>query len=344
MDLLIAAPGLEAHLESELSRNYGIKADRRGNPALFEVELPVSDNALPSLAFARQWIPQARRIEIPSIRAAAETAANQIVASIPANQPWRLQIAPHYGSANAGINRCRLIRESLLEWLQKRRRHLRKQLVESNSPFSPNESVAQLILTSPDEGFLSIAAAPLPAIQYRLISPFPKGEIPIASDKAAPSRAFAKLVEAELRLGQSIASGETCVDLGATPGSWSYVAVQRGAMVHAVDRSPLREDLMNHPRLIFHRGDAFSYAPEAPVDWLLCDVIAAPDRSIGLLTDWLKRGLCRRFIVTIKFKGDGEYAKLEGLKRGLETLAARWSVTHLCANKNEACAYGFRED
>jgi 23S rRNA C2498 (ribose-2'-O)-methylase RlmM len=53
----------------------------------------------------------------------------------------------------------------------------------------------------------------------------------IAADKATPSRAYAKLVEAKLRLGRAIRAGETCVDLGASPGSWTYVAVTRGARV-----------------------------------------------------------------------------------------------------------------
>ena len=185
-----------------------------------------------------------------------------------------------------------------------------------------------------------MAPAPLPFALRRIVSPFPKGEIPIASDKAAPSRAFAKLVEAELRLGRRIAAGETCVDLGASPGSWSYVALNRGARVIAVDRAPLRADLMRHPSLVFRKGDAFSFKPDTPVDWLLCDVIAAPERSIGLLMDWLRERRARRFVVTIKFKGREDYPKLEQLKHALPALCGECFLTRLCANKNEACAFG----
>jgi 23S rRNA (cytidine2498-2'-O)-methyltransferase len=77
----------------------------------------------------------------------------------------------------------------------------------------------------------------MPFVFRSLLSPYPKGEIPVASDKAAPSRAFSKLLEAEQRLGCRIRPGETCVDLGASPGSWSYVALNRGARVIAVDRA-----------------------------------------------------------------------------------------------------------
>ncbi|HEY6168762.1 MAG TPA: SAM-dependent methyltransferase, partial [Verrucomicrobiae bacterium] len=201
-------------------------------------------------------------------------------------------------------------------------------------------SLVQLLLTAPDCGWISVAPAPMPFQFRRVMSPFPKGEIPMASDKAAPSRAFAKLVEAEQRMGIRIDPGETCVDLGASPGSWSYVAIQRGARVIAVDRSPLRDDLMRNPRLTFHPGDAFKFTPDVPPDWLLCDVIAAPERSIELLLDWIRPRRARRFVVTIKFKGHGDYAQLERLKHALPPLCDEFFLTRLCANKNEACAFG----
>ena len=160
------------------------------------------------------------------------------------------------------------------------------------------------------------------------------------SDKEAPSRAFAKLVEAEIRLGCKIARGQSCVDLGASPGSWSYVALQRGARVVAVDRAPLRDGLMKNRHLKFIKGDAFAYHPDTAVDWLLCDVIAAPERSVGLLIDWVRQRRAHRFVVTIKFKGEQDYLVLEQLKHALPPMCEEFYLTHLCANKNEACAFG----
>jgi 23S rRNA (cytidine2498-2'-O)-methyltransferase len=110
--------------------------------------------------------------------------------------------------------------------------------------------------------------------------------------------------------------------------------------VVAVDRSSLRADLMKHFRLRFLRQDAFDYSPPAPVDWLLCDVIAAPQRSMDLLRHWLRDGLCRRFVVTIKFKGHADYAALDQLKETLPAFCDEFVLTRLCANKNEACAAG----
>ncbi len=173
-----------------------------------------------------------------------------------------------------------------------------------------------------------------------MVSVFPAGEVPLAEDKAAPSRAFTKVVESEQRLGQRIESGQTCVDLGASPGSWSYVAIQRGAYVTAIDRSPLRDDLMRSSRLNFQQADAFKFKPDNPVDWLICDIIAAPQRSIDLLLEWLRERQMRRFIVTLKFKGTDEYGLMAQLKTAGSALCTDFRLTRLCANKNEVCAFG----
>jgi 23S rRNA (cytidine2498-2'-O)-methyltransferase len=292
------------------------------------------------LAFARQTLPQAVEVQAASINAWADRIIDSIAGVLPDDQPWRLHLWPQYGEGRAGLHRCELIHASLLERLKKRRRHLLRALIDSDAVFDAQTSLVQCILTSPESGWLSTTAASRAFALRSLVSSFPRGEVPLADDKSAPSRAFTKLVEAEQRLGKRIERGETCVDLGASPGSWSYVAIQRGAHVIAVDRSELREDLMRSPRLRFETADAFKYQPPQTVDWLVCDVIAAPQRSIDLLLEWLRERRMRNFIVTIKFKGHDEYALLETLKRDAPPLCAEFHLTRLCANKNEVCAFG----
>jgi 23S rRNA (cytidine2498-2'-O)-methyltransferase len=292
------------------------------------------------LAFARQTLPAAAEIHAASINAWADRIIDAIADVFPDDQPWRLHLWPQYGEGKAGLHRCELIQASLVERLKKRRRRLLRSLVESDAVFDAQTSLVQCILTSPETGWLSAALAPEVYDRRGLISSFPRGEVPLADDKSAPSRAFTKLVESEQRMGRHIERGQTCVDLGASPGSWSYVAIQRGAHVIAVDRSELREDLMRNPRLHFEIADAFKYKPPQTVDWLVCDVIAAPQRSIDLLLEWLREKRMRHFIVTIKFKGHDEYPLLDLLKREAPPLCAEFHLTRLCANKNEVCAFG----
>jgi 23S rRNA (cytidine2498-2'-O)-methyltransferase len=341
MHLLVSPEDAGPFLQAESQRDFpGIEA------RLLAPDLIAGDWSLAAgfgrapLAFCRQWFPEAQARAAGSIRQWSQTLLAEVESRLPAGQPWRLHVVPHYGGPSAGQHRCRLVRESLREILSRRNRARLRALQDEPLPLTPADSLAQLLLTGPETGFVSVWPAPGPSAGRSLLSPFPKGMVPVAVDKAAPSRAFAKLVEAELRLGRRVAKGETCADLGASPGSWSYVAIGRGARVLAVDRAPLRADLMRHPRLDFHRGDAFSFKPPAPVDWLLCDVIAAPERSAELLLDWLRRRWMKRFVVTIKFKGQEDYAKLDTLKRELPALTEDFFLMRLCANRNEVCAFG----
>ena len=105
--------------------------------------------------------------------------------------------------------------------------------------------------------------------------------------------------------------------------------------------------VMRSRQLEFRSGDAFRFQPPRPVDWLLCDVIAAPERTAALLLEWLRRGWCRYFAVTLKV-GEGQMTGgercgmevLADLKCELPPLARELFLTRLCANKREVCAFG----
>jgi 23S rRNA (cytidine2498-2'-O)-methyltransferase len=360
MILFRSAEADDAGLIAELGRSGRVATVVQAG--LVGVEEEAGLEQLPALAW--QGMPRVERCSAPSINAWARLLLERLLPL--AGGPWRLHLRPHYGvratermgarawhtarhevgrprpevevSTGAGEHRCTFIEKALRELLKQKGRQLLKSWVHSDQPFAPDEVLVQLWLCSPEQGWLSVAPAPMP---HKLgLSAFVGGEFPVAVDKQAPSRAFAKLVEALARLGKTPAPGESCVDLGASPGGWTYVALQHGARVTAVDRSPLREDLMRHPRLTFVKGDAFQYHPPATVDWLICDVIAAPSRSAALLEDWLRRGETRYFVVTLKLRGEDDPGLLEELRRALSVLAVDWKMTHLCANKGEVCVYG----
>ncbi|TDU70922.1 23S rRNA (cytidine2498-2'-O)-methyltransferase [Prosthecobacter fusiformis] len=336
MHAFLPAVDCAPFLAAELERS-GAKAQAdEATGFVFADTLP----ALPYLAFARQSLPESTEVKDASINGWADQIITRIAGVLPDAQPWRLHLWTAYGEGRAGLHRCSLIRAALNERLKKRRRALLRSLEDGTAPFTQETSLVQAVLTGPDAGYISVSSAPQTLALRAILSPFIGGNIPHAEDKAAPSRAFAKVIEAELRLGQQIERGQTCVDLGASPGSWSYVAIQRGARVTAIDRSPLRDDLMRNPRLDFIQADAFKFRPEQPVDWLICDIIAAPQRSIDLLLEWLRERQMRRFIVTLKFKGTDEYALMDQLKELAPPLCQDFRLNRLCANKNEVTAFG----
>lgn len=343
MHRLFTDEGGEEFLIDELRRGWPSAHHKLEREGWVSTDAPLAGDGETSpalLAFARQTFLDGEACEAPSINQWADKLAEQIIAAIPVEQPWRLHLWPAYGEGRAGMNRCGLIRDALTEKLRKKRRALLKTLEDSTEPLGHQTSLVQLALRSPEEGVLSVAVAPLPWRCRAIVSAFPEGAVPVAVDKGAPSRAFAKLVEAEQRLGHVIGKGETCVDLGASPGSWSYVAIHRGARVIAVDRAELRTDLMRDPKLHFHCGDAFKFRTEARVDWLLCDVIATPQRSMDLLLEWLREGRMKSFVVSLKFIGSTEYRLIDQLKKEAAPLCGEFFLTRLSANKNEVCAYG----
>jgi 23S rRNA (cytidine2498-2'-O)-methyltransferase len=367
--LVLAAPDSKHALQRELAQVFPGSIDEV-RPGLFGCEFALhAGTGLPFLVFARQLMLDAREVSAASISSWAGLLVDSVAGVLPDQQTWSLHVVPYKVPAedsrmgarawhsrvragqvplpssaentpSVGLHRCRLVREAALELLQKRRRHLLRYLRQHEGVFVEDEALVQLVLLSPDEGFLSVAKAPLPFQEQQVVSCFPSGEVPLAIDKQAPSRAFAKLVEAELRLGRRIAARDACVDLGASPGSWTYVAARRGARVIAVDRSDLRSDLMQNQNVRFLRGDAFAFTPAAPVDWLLCDVIASAERSAELLLQWLRRGWCRHFVVTLKVDDAGSSAVLTRLKRELPKLTSELRLLRLSANKKEVCAFG----
>jgi 23S rRNA (cytidine2498-2'-O)-methyltransferase len=142
-------------------------------------------------------------------------------------------------------------------------------------------------------------------------SPFAHGEIRFVEDRRGPpSRAYLKLWEALTLLGVRPQPGETCLDLGASPGGWSWALQRTGAKVISVDRAPLAPEIAGLPGIEQRFESAFAVDPLSlgPVDWLFSDVVCYPARLLALIERWLAAGTCRRFLVTIKFQGETDQA------------------------------------
>lgn len=142
-------------------------------------------------------------------------------------------------------------------------------------------------------------------------SPFPHGEARFVEDREGPpSRAYLKLWEALTLIGRCPAPGEFCVDLGSSPGGWSWALARMGARVLSVDKAPLAPAVACLPGVEYRAESAFALDPRAvgPVDWLFCDVVCYPERLLRLVERWLAAGTCRNFVCTIKFQGVTDHA------------------------------------
>lgn len=161
-------------------------------------------------------------------------------------------------------------------------------------------------------------------------SPFVNGECLFVEDRIGPpSRAYLKLWEACTRLGVWPQPGETCIELGASPGGWTWALARLGASVTAIDRAPLDPAVAAMPGVTWRTGDAFSMAPE-PADWLFSDIIAYPDRLTEMLTAWIASGQVARIICSIKFQGETDHAAARAL-----AAIPHARLLHLFHNKHE---------
>jgi len=341
-----APPEWQDALLEELQRVHPTSRHGIRSPGWLESYLtPEEAQQVPALAFVSQSFDQPQPIEGSSINAIARAAFPRLVAALKDHQgPWRLQVScVDYAGGPVSRQRCQRIEGVLWELLKEKQRRLaRTRVAEPHALWQPDEALVQLALETSEHGWLSVLLPDTRIRLRRILSRFPGGDFEIEDDLGPPSSAFKKVVEGQAVLGRHIRKGEKCVDLGGCPGGWTYIALKAGAHVLAVDRSPLRDDLMAHRRLEFVQGDAFRFAPITPVDWLLCDVIAFPQRSIAMLDQWLSQGWCKHFIVTLKFKGKEDYAQVDECKRMLANHPVDFLIRHLNINRNEVTVMGSR--
>lgn len=164
-------------------------------------------------------------------------------------------------------------------------------------------------------------------------SPFVNGEIGFIEDRAGPpSRAYLKLWEAITRLGTIPAAGQTALDLGAAPGGWTWVLARLGVRVTGVDKAPPDPAVAAMPGVAWRMESAFALDPRAepPVDWLVCDVVAYPVRTLRLVTDWIAAGAARRVIATVKFQGETDFAAADAF-----AAIPGGRLMHLAHNRHE---------
>jgi 23S rRNA (cytidine2498-2'-O)-methyltransferase len=121
---------------------------------------------------------------------------------------------------------------------------------------------------------------------------------------------------------------------------------RNGCIVTAVDRSQLDDTLMADPAVTFVRGDAFTFTPEdPPVDWVVSDVIAYPERCVELLERWCGGLWASRLIFTMKFTGDvPDFVAMAEARAVAERLGFRARLKHFFANKNEVTVMAWRPE
>jgi 23S rRNA (cytidine2498-2'-O)-methyltransferase len=182
-------------------------------------------------------------------------------------------------------------------------------------------------------------------------SPWAMGIPRLRFPRGAPSRSGLKLVEAlqtfigERELPQRMRAGRVAIDLGAAPGGWSAALAQRGLRVIAVDNGPIAQAVLATQLVEHRRADAFRFRPDRPVDWMVCDVVAAPARIAALAAQWVERGWCRETIFNLKLPNRDRWQEVlrcqDVIERALSRSAGRHMLRmkHLYHDREEVTAH-----
>lgn len=166
----------------------------------------------------------------------------------------------------------------------------------------------------------------------RCESPMPNGEYHFNEDKEnPPSRAYLKLWEFFTRFGVTPKKSDVVIDLGASPGGWTYVLAQVAGNVIACDRSALDPRVQQLSNVSFHVTDAFKFDIDAypQCSWIFSDVVCYPEKLYDFIEKLLKKYPDRNYVFTIKFQGSDKsnvikkFADLPG------------KLVHLSHNKHE---------
>jgi 23S rRNA (cytidine2498-2'-O)-methyltransferase len=286
----LAAEGFKEALAEELSRLGVTISD-------WHDRLALSPDAPVAAAWALDVWTEPREIEAPTVKAAADALR---------------AMQRNWGAYGAGHHRRMALIQERLPPVKAR--------PLTFPEAAPASHLGAWTLLAPDR----LLASPVKS------SPFVNGECHFVEDHIGPpSRAYLKLWEALVRFGRWPSPGETCLDLGASPGGWTWVLARLGADVLAVDKAPLDPAVAAMPGVTQRLDSAFALTPE-PVDWLCSDVIAYPERLLALVRRWIEAGAARFIVCTIKFQGPTDHDAAEAF-----AAIPNGRVVHLFHNKHE---------
>ncbi|WP_372626099.1 23S rRNA (cytidine(2498)-2'-O)-methyltransferase RlmM [Arsukibacterium sp.] len=287
--------------------------------------------------FIRQWcLLQAPLLELPSEDRIAPVLEALVAAELTGCGELRVE----YPETNDGKTLSTLARKLTVPL----RQSLRKAgvLLLKEQKRAP---VLHLFLLSGQQGYLGVSYP-------ENNSPLENGIMRLKFPNEAPSRSTLKLEEAFLQFipkhewDKRLGGGLNAVDLGASPGGWTYQLVKRSMMVTAIDNGPMAESLMQTGQVKHLTVDGFKFEPQKKnVYWVVCDMIEQPQRVAMRMGDWLINGWCQEAIFNLKLPMKKRYETVSDILAELEQrlvdadIKFRLQVKHLYHDREEVTVH-----
>ncbi|MFC4777705.1 SAM-dependent methyltransferase [Paenibacillus sp. GCM10023252] len=170
-----------------------------------------------------------------------------------------------------------------------------------------------------------------------MLSDWPGGAVRFQREEGQISRAKFKLLEAERTFGLNYANFRQALDIGAAPGGWTSLLLERGLRVTAVDPAELHPSLAAYTTLTALRKNAseVSFKP-GTFDLLVCDMSWSPMQMCRLITD-LKDALApgATAIITVKLMHRKPLQTIREVKERLSTVFHLRKAKQLFHNREE---------
>ncbi len=149
-------------------------------------------------------------------------------------------------------------------------------------------------------------------------SRYPAGWHEFDEDKTnPPNRAYLKLWEVLATQNCIIDPEANAIEIGASPGGWSWVLSQYFKTVYTFDKADLDPKVQKIPNIVHSKADAFKINPKnyANCSWFFSDLICSPEKMLETIQFWLDHSKIKNFICTVKFKGQTDYEVIDKLRK-----------------------------
>jgi len=169
------------------------------------------------------------------------------------------------------------------------------------------------------------------------LSDWAGGMVRFRQEDGQVSRAKFKLLEAEREFGLDFGSYRSAIDLGAAPGGWTSLLLERGLRVTAIDPGDLHPSVKRHPNLTYMKRNAADVKlTPAAFDLLVCDMSWSPmqtGRLLKQLLPALQTG--GTVIMTVKLMHKKPFQTIRDLSRELGPELALQRAKQLFHNREE---------
>lgn len=168
-------------------------------------------------------------------------------------------------------------------------------------------------------------------------SDWPGGAIRFQREEGQVSRAKFKLLEAEKVFGLDYSGYKSAIDVGAAPGGWTSLLLERGLKVTAIDPAAMDERIAHHPALTHLRMNASAVKlPKSSHDLLVCDMSWSPLEMCKLILQLRSALKANAYaIVTVKLMHKKGLQSIREVKQRLSSAFTVLGAKQLFHNREE---------